>query len=129
MRKAGQLRCMRVQLLLFIHFTLHEHAAAATCVQDVFPSTLLEVWGRVGSALHAAAASRGLVSAVQNQVIDHAALLLEIARPNWARTFFYIAKNKFAQKTAGLADHRDRQVCPSCLDSWGTRAQKMLYPF
>ena len=89
MRKAGQLRCTRAQLLLFSLFTLtHKHAAAATCVQDVFPTPLLKVWGRVGAALHAAAASRGLVSAVPNRVVDHAALLLEIVWPNWAGTLF-----------------------------------------
>jgi hypothetical protein len=88
MRKAGQLRCTRAQLLLFSLFTLHEHAAAATCMQDVFPFNLLEVWGRVGAALHAAAASRGLVSAVQNRFVDHAALLIKIVRPNWAGTLF-----------------------------------------
>ena len=130
MRKAGQLRCARAQLLLFSLFKPHEHAAAATCVQDVFfPSTLLEVWGRVGAALHAA--SRGLVSAVPNRVVDHAVLLLEIARPNWAGTLFFITKNKCAQKTAGLADRRDGDLpqLSKCLkfDSWDNRAYTRLY--
>ena len=95
MCKAGQLRYVRAQLLLFSLFKPHEHSAAAACVQNILSTTLLKVWGSVGAALHAAA-SMGWFLLSQSELLTVLRCCLKL-QGQLGRNIVIVAKHKCAR--------------------------------